>query len=119
MLFDHTSAATELLGVDRHRHLSLLIGFFPGDRINTDDSPAELVDGVRALLTALPSAWAESGRVTGIGARGGFIVDLSWRAGAVTEAVLRNIGGMRTTVRCGPWSRDVQISPGESIILRP
>ncbi|SCE02502.1 alpha-L-fucosidase 2 [Streptomyces sp. DvalAA-14] len=40
------------LGETTHRHLSPLIGFFPGDRINTDTSPAALLDGVRALLTA-------------------------------------------------------------------
>ena len=37
---------------DHHRHLSPLIGFFPGDRIRVDTSPTELVDGARNLLTA-------------------------------------------------------------------
>ena len=40
------------LGETLHRHLSPLIGFYPGDRITTDTAPAELIDGVRALLTA-------------------------------------------------------------------
>jgi alpha-L-fucosidase 2 len=40
------------LGETTHRHLSPLIGFFPGDRINLDTSPPELIDGVRNLLTA-------------------------------------------------------------------
>ncbi|MFC0437341.1 glycoside hydrolase N-terminal domain-containing protein [Kutzneria buriramensis] len=40
------------LGETTHRHLSPLIGFFPGDRIRVDTSPKELVDGVRNLLTA-------------------------------------------------------------------
>jgi alpha-L-fucosidase 2 len=40
------------LGETAHRHLSPLIGFYPGDRINTDTSPSALLDGVRALLTA-------------------------------------------------------------------
>ena len=35
-----------------HRHLSPLIGFFPGDRIAVDTAPPELIDGVRNLLTA-------------------------------------------------------------------
>lgn len=38
------------LGEITHRHLSPLIGFFPGDRITHDRSPAELLDGVRQLL---------------------------------------------------------------------
>ncbi|WP_326695144.1 glycoside hydrolase family 95 protein [Streptomyces sp. NBC_01267] len=40
------------LGETAHRHLSPLIGLFPGDRITPQDSPAALVTGVRNLLTA-------------------------------------------------------------------
>lgn len=42
----------ENLGETTHRHLSPLIGLFPGDRITPEDSPAELVTGARNLLTA-------------------------------------------------------------------
>ncbi|MDS0136749.1 MULTISPECIES: glycosyl hydrolase family 95 catalytic domain-containing protein [unclassified Amycolatopsis] len=196
------------LGETTHRHLSPLIGFFPGDRIAADTAPRELLDGVRALLIArgmdsygwatawrsacwarlkdadrayqllltvlrpsvdngngtapnffdmysqgsyaifqidanlgaptamlemlvysrpgvlellpaLPSAWAASGRVTGIGARGGFEVDVEWRAGKVTKAVLRSVGGTRTEVRAGTWRRIITLRPGASITVRP
>jgi alpha-L-fucosidase 2 len=196
------------LGETTHRHLSPLIGFFPGDRIATDTSPAELLAGVRALLTArgmdsfgwatawrsacwarlkdadkayqllltvmrpsvangngtapnffdmysqgsytifqidanlgaptamlemllysrpgvlellpaLPSAWARSGRVSGIGARGGFEVDLSWRDGKVTRAVIRSVGGTRTEVRAGAWKRTISLRPGGSVTVTP
>ncbi|MFF4486722.1 glycoside hydrolase N-terminal domain-containing protein [Streptomyces sp. NPDC001544] len=41
------------LGETTHRHLSPLVGLFPGDRIRPDGStPAELVAGATALLTA-------------------------------------------------------------------
>ncbi|MFB8181401.1 glycoside hydrolase N-terminal domain-containing protein [Streptomyces sp. NPDC055966] len=41
------------LGETTHRHLSPLIGLFPGDRIRPDGStPAEIVAGATALLTA-------------------------------------------------------------------
>lgn len=40
------------LGDPTHRHLSPLFGLFPGDRITVDRSPADLLDGTRALLTA-------------------------------------------------------------------
>ncbi|OMI34514.1 hypothetical protein SPAR_36031 [Streptomyces sparsogenes DSM 40356] len=41
------------LGETTHRHLSPLVGLFPGDRIRPDGStPKEIVDGARALLTA-------------------------------------------------------------------
>ncbi|WP_326953378.1 glycosyl hydrolase family 95 catalytic domain-containing protein [Amycolatopsis sp. NBC_01286] len=196
------------LGETTHRHLSPLIGFFPGDRIATDTSSAELLGGVRALLTArgmdsfgwatawrsacwarlkdadkayqllltvmrpsvangngtapnffdmysqgsytifqidanlgaptaalemllysrpgvlellpaLPSAWARSGRVTGIGARGGFEVDVAWRDGKVTRAVIRSVGGTRTEVRAGAWKRTISLRPGASITITP
>jgi alpha-L-fucosidase 2 len=196
------------LGETTHRHLSPLIGFFPGDRITADTSPPELLEGVRALLVArgmdsygwacawrsacwarlkdaekayqllltvlrpsvangngtapnffdmysqgsytifqidanlgaptamaemlvysrpgvvellpaLPAAWARSGRVTGIGARGGFEVDLSWRAGKVTRAVIRSVGGTRTEVRAGGWRRTLSLRPGQSVTVQP
>ncbi|WIV55054.1 glycosyl hydrolase family 95 catalytic domain-containing protein [Amycolatopsis nalaikhensis] len=196
------------LGETTHRHLSPLIGFFPGDRIAADTSPPELLDGVRNLLVArgmdsfgwatawrsacwarlkdadrayqllltvlrpsvangngtapnffdmysqgsytifqidanlgaptamvemlvysrpgviellpaLPSAWAASGRVTGIGARGGFEVDLSWRDGKVTRAVIRSVGGTRTEVRAGTWRRMITLRPGASVTVEP
>ena len=40
------------LGDPTHRHLSPLVGLFPGDRINPATSPADLVAGATALLTA-------------------------------------------------------------------
>ncbi|MET9631937.1 glycoside hydrolase N-terminal domain-containing protein [Lentzea sp. NPDC006480] len=195
------------LGETTHRHLSPLVGFFPGDRINHDDSPAALVDGVRKLLTtrgmesfgwglawraacwarlkdadrayqliqnvlrpslnfangsaanffdmysfgdrsifqidanlgapaamlemllyarpgviellpALPSAW-KTGSVTGIGARGGFTVDLTWRDGKVISAVVHSVGGTETEVRFGHWQKRITLRKGQSVTLRP
>jgi alpha-L-fucosidase 2 len=188
------------LGETTHRHLSPLIGFFPGDRIRVDTSPKEIIDGVRNLLTArgtqsfgwacawrsacwahlrdadmayrmlltvmtpsvnfgngsaanlfdmysfgerttfqidanfgaptamlemlvqsrpgeidllpaLPSAWARSGRVTGIGVRGGFTVDLEWRDGTVSALTLHSVGGTTTAIRTPSWHRTVTIPP--------
>ncbi len=40
------------LGEKQHRHLSGLIGWYPGDRIRFDNQSAEYVDGVRKVLEA-------------------------------------------------------------------
>jgi len=196
------------LGETQHRHLSPLIGFYPGDRINLDDTPKEQIDGVRALLLArgmdsygwacawrslcwarlkdaekayqmyltvlrpslnngngtaanwfdmysqnnaytifqidanlggptaalamllysrpgviellpaLPKAWAAKGRATGIGANGGFEVDLTWRNGKATVATIRSVGGTSTELRTGAFRETITLKPGQSRTIR-
>jgi len=68
-----------------------------------------------ALLPALPKAWAERGRVTGIGARGGFVVDLEWRAGKATRIALRSVGGTRTELAFNGTRRTVELVHGATM----
>lgn len=50
-------------------------------------------EGFIRLLPALPTPWAE-GEVQGLRARGGFIVDLAWKEGKVTEVrITSTLGG--------------------------
>ena len=70
------------------------------------------------LLPALPAAWP-AGSVTGLRARGGFTVDLAWRDGMLTRAVVRSTGGVRVPVRSGTQVRQLVLEPGQSKTLDP
>ena len=50
-------------------------------------------DGAVHLLPALPDEWKQ-GEVRGLRARGGFVVDIQWQKGALTQTTIRStIGG--------------------------
>ena len=52
------------------------------------------------LLPALPSGLPE-GEVKGICARGGFVMDISWKEGRLTRVVVRSTAGKPLTLRYG------------------
>lgn len=65
------------------------------------------------LLPAPPKAWA-NGSVTGLRARGGFSVDLTWRDGALTAAAVRSATGGKTRLRYGDQVREITLTPGQA-----
>jgi alpha-L-fucosidase 2 len=65
------------------------------------------------LLPALPAAWP-AGSVKGLRARGGFEVDVAWKDGKLSEAVVRSLNGGSATLRLGDTTHTVKISRGGS-----
>ena len=50
-------------------------------------------------MPALPTAWAATGSVTGLKARGGFTVDMQWAAGKITRYRITSATPQTVTVR--------------------
>jgi alpha-L-fucosidase 2 len=69
-----------------------------------------------SLLPALPDAWP-AGEVKGLRAPGGFTVDLAWRNGKLTSAVIHSTGGTLCQVRYGGITRSAPIASGKSVQL--
>lgn len=73
-------------------------------------------DGEISLLPALPPSWTK-GSVTGLKARGGFEVSMSWDNGSLVNCDIVSVLGNRCVVRYGEKTRELEISAGESISL--
>ena len=62
------------------------------------------------LLPALPAAWS-TGAVTGLCARGGFEVDMTWKDGLLTGVTIRSKSGQPCRVTYGhkTWESDTEV----------
>jgi alpha-L-fucosidase 2 len=96
--FGGAAAIAEMLLQSRARTLA------PG-------APAEI-----DLLPALPAAWP-TGSVSGLRARGGFEVDVEWREGILTKAVIRSRLGGPCRLRRGGQVAEFQTRAGEVLGL--
>jgi alpha-L-fucosidase 2 len=80
------------------------------------DSLAQRKDGcIIDLLPALPKAWP-SGSVTGLRARGGFEVNITWQDGKLTEATVHSLNGNPAWLRYGSTTHDLNLKKGESML---
>jgi alpha-L-fucosidase 2 len=68
------------------------------------------------LLPALPSDYKQ-GSIQGIRGRGGFLVDISWENGALTQAVIRSTFGEFCKVKYGDKEVALDIKKGEKVVL--
>ncbi len=73
--------------------------------------------GEVVLLPALPSAWPE-GSVKGLRARGGFVVDIAWKNGKLTEAKVTATQPRKLLVRWGSKTWKHTLKAGESVTLK-
>jgi alpha-L-fucosidase 2 len=70
------------------------------------------------LLPALPSEWS-TGEIRGMRARGGFTLDLAWKAGQLSAVTLRSEKGGPTRIRYAGRVLELKLAPGQAASLDP
>lgn len=68
------------------------------------------------ILPALPSAWSE-GRVKGLCAKGGFVVDIEWQQGKAVKTTIESKSGQPCTVHFADKTKTLNIIRGERAVI--
>jgi alpha-L-fucosidase 2 len=74
-------------------------------------------DGIIRLLPAIPGTWKE-GNVKGLCARGGFIIDMEWNNGKLSEAKVHSKAGGKGLLMYNGITQIISLKAGESKIYR-
>jgi alpha-L-fucosidase 2 len=69
------------------------------------------------LLPALPKAWG-TGSVKGLCARGGFVIDMSWKDGKLVEANIYSKFGLPCKIKYGDKINDLKIEKNKSLVYK-
>jgi alpha-L-fucosidase 2 len=68
------------------------------------------------ILPSLPDAWP-SGKINGIVARGGFVVDIKWNEGKLTNLKVKSRLGNKLKLHYGTIRKELELDKGETIFL--
>jgi alpha-L-fucosidase 2 len=74
-------------------------------------------DGTIRLLPAIPKKWKE-GNVKGLCARGGFIIDMKWNNGKLSEAKILSVKGGKSSLFYNGITQIISLKAGESKIYK-
>jgi alpha-L-fucosidase 2 len=74
-------------------------------------------NGIIRLLPALPNAWAD-GEVKGLCARGGFVVNMKWEKGKISQATVYSKKGGQSELVYNSKRQKIKLKPGETLNLR-
>ena len=74
--------------------------------------------GEISILPALPVSWKD-GSVSGLKARGGYEVSISWADGKMTSCEIKSLLGHPFTVRYAGKTKDFTLAAGKSVKLGP